>query len=118
MKQKNLDAHSALGFAQASCSYKKDSIAVELNAYDCAGEIGANQYSLNYWTKLSVPEETENGYTKSVDFNGGKAVEMLDKASKEVALRFMAADRLLIMLTGKNITADQLKAHAQKMSFK
>lgn len=118
MKQKNLEAHSALGFAQASCSYKKDSIVVELNAYDCAGEIGASQYGLNYWAKLSVPEETENGYTKAVDFNGGKAVATWDKSSNQVGLRFMAENRLLVMLSAKKLTADQLKTYAEKMNFK
>jgi len=118
MKQKNADAHSALGFAQASCSYKTDSVVIEMNVYDCAGEIGANQYGLNYWAKLSVPEENQNGYTKAIDFNGSKAVEMLDKNNNQVSLRFMAANRLLVMLTGKNITADALKAQAQKINFK
>jgi len=118
MKQKNLDAHSALGFAQATCTYKKDSVAIDMNVYDCAGEIGASQYGLNYWAKLSVPEQNENGYTKTIDFNGSKAVEMLDKNNNQVSLRFMASNRLLVMLSGKNITADELKTQAQKLNFK
>jgi len=118
MKQRNLEGHSALGFAQASCTYKKDSVLVEMNVYDCAGEIGASQYALNFWSKLGVPEENENGYTRSIEMNGITAVESFDKASNKASLRFMAENRLLVMLTAKNVSTDQLKDHAARISFK
>jgi len=118
MKQRNLDAHSALGYAHAACEYKKDSISLMITVNDCAGEVGATQYALNYWSKLNMPEETSAGYTKTIDFNGGKAVESFDKASNQISLAYMVNQRLLIMVTGKNINAEDLKAKAQKISFK
>jgi len=118
MKQRGIDGHSALGYAQASCEYKKDSITIAITLSDCAGEVGATQYGLNYWSKLNVPEQSGNGYTKTIDFKGGKAVESFDQSAKQTTLTYLSGDRLLVMATGKNISAEELKAKMQKLTLK
>ena len=67
---------------------------------------------------MSFQQESDNGYTKTIDFGGGKAVETYEKNNKECTLTYLANDRLLITVRGHNMTADELKAAAGKLNFK
>jgi len=117
--RKNYNAHSALGYAVVQADYaKNDSNSMQISIYDCAGEAGAGFYTMNFWSKMNFQQETDNGYTKTIGFMDGRAVESYDKNSKQATLQFVSGDRLLIMMTGTNMTADELKTAAQKMSFK
>lgn len=119
VKRSNYNAHSALGYAVISADYNKnDSTSLQISIYDCAGEAGASWYALNYWSKMNFQQESDKGYTKTIDLNGAKAVETWNSEGNYSSLSFIANDRLLIMLTGRNMKADELKAEAQNMSFK
>src|SRR5437773_8595397 len=77
MKRSSFSANSMMGFSAAEATYRDSSSEkqVNLSVFDCAGEAGAGVYSLSYWTKMNMQSETDNGYSKTVDFNGQKAVE-------------------------------------------
>ena len=83
---------------------------------DCAGEAGSGFYALNYWTKMTMESENDQGYTKTVDFMGGKAVEDYKKYNNSYTLTFTANDRLLITLQGQNLSLDVLKDAAKALN--
>jgi ABC-type multidrug transport system fused ATPase/permease subunit len=85
---------------------------------DCAGEAGAGVYSLSYWTKMNMQSETDNGYSKTVDFNGQKAVEGYDKGSDTYELTYVASDRLLVTIKGEKTGLDAVKGAAQGLNLK
>jgi hypothetical protein len=119
IKRKNFNAQNALGYAVIQGEYPKDDTTVlQVSIYDCAGEAGASWYGVNYWSKMNFQNETDDGYTKTIDFQGGKAVESYDNNSRQSTLSYVANDRLLITLTGKNMSPDELKAAAGKFNFK
>ncbi len=119
IKRSNFTANATGGFAFAEGEYQKDdSTNVKISIYDCAGEAGSAMYGMNYWTKMSIQQESSNGYTKTIDFNGGKAVESYDNSSKEATLTYVGNNRLLVTITGHNIKADELKAAAEKLNIK
>jgi hypothetical protein len=120
MKRSSFNANSAMGFASAEARYKNenDDKEIELSIFDCAGEAGAGVYSLSYWTKMSMQSESDNGYTKTVDFNGGKAVETYEKGSDRYELTYVASDRLLVSVKGEKTGLDAVKQAAQGLDLK
>ena len=120
LKRTSFNANSMMGFASAEARYKNenDEKEIELNILDCAGEAGAGVYSLSYWTKMSMQSESDNGYTKTVDFDGNKAVETYDKAGDRYELTYVASDRLLVTMKGEKTGLDAIKQAAQGLNLK
>ena len=120
MKRSNFSANSMMGYATAEATYKNenDDKEIELNIFDCAGEAGAGIYSLSYWTKMSMQSESDNGYTKTVDFDGDKAVETYEKGSDRYELTRFVSDRLLVTVKGEKTGLDAVKQTAQSLNLK
>jgi alpha-L-fucosidase len=119
IKRTSFSANSTMGFAVAEAEYRKDdSTVIKLDIYDCAGEAGAGIYGLNYWTKMNMQSESSDGYTKTFDFMGNKAVETYEKNSNQYTLTFAANDRLLVVLSGRNTGIDALKDAAKSLKLK
>lgn len=118
-KRAKFSANSAMGAAYAEGEYPvNDSTEVELKIFDCAGQAGAGIYSMQYLTMMNFQSESDNEYTKSIDFKGGKAVEHLDKRNNRATLTYLAGDRLLVTLEGKNTGVDMLKQVAGGLNLK
>jgi hypothetical protein len=118
-KRANFSANSAMGAAFAEADYKiNDSTELELNIFDCAGQAGAGIYSMQYLGMMNFQSESDNEYTKSIEFKGGKAIEHLDKRSNRSTLTYVAGDRLLVTLEGKNTGVDMLKKIAGDLNLK
>ena len=119
MKRSSFNANAMMGFASADADYKKDDTTnLKLTVMDCAGEAGSSFYALNYWTRMTMESENDQGYTKTVDFMGGKAVEDYKKYNNSYTLTFTANDRLLITLQGQNLSLDVLKDAAKALNLK
>jgi hypothetical protein len=120
LKRTSFNANSMMGFASAEATYKNENEdkEIELNILDCAGEAGAGVYSLSYWTKMSMQSESDNGYTKTVDFDGDKAVETYEKGSDRYELTYVASDRLLVTIKGEKTGLDAVKQAAQGLNLK
>jgi hypothetical protein len=71
MKRSNFNVHSQMGYSVGDATYRNEGsdARLHLSIIDCAGEAGAGVYSLNYWTRMSMVTENDNGYSKTVDFN-------------------------------------------------
>jgi hypothetical protein len=112
-------ANSMMGFSVGDAEYKiNDTANLHLMVYDCAGEAGSAYYGLNYATRWNVESESEDGYTKSIEFNGGKAIESFEKYNSRYKLTFSGNDRLLVELDGQNVTLDMLKDAAKQLNMK
>jgi hypothetical protein len=120
MKRSNFSANSMMGFGSAEATYKNEGEEkeIKLTILDCAGEAGAGIYSLNYWTKMSMQSENDNGYTKTVDFNGGRAVETYDKGSDSYELTFVGSDRLLVSVKGEKTGLDAVRQLGKSLNLK
>ena len=119
IKRTSFTTNSTMGFAVAEAEYRKDdSTVIKLDIYDCAGEAGAGIYGLNYWTKMNVQSESSDGYTKTIDFMGNRAVETYEKNNNQYSLTFAASDRLLVVLSGRNTGNEALKDAAKSLKLK
>jgi len=118
-KRSKFSANSAMGAAYAEGEYSiNDSTEVELKIFDCAGQAGAGIYSMQYLGMMNFQSESDDEYTKTIEFNGGKAVEHLDKRNNRSTLTDRAGGRLLVTLEGKNTGIDLLKQAAGSLNLK
>jgi alpha-L-fucosidase len=119
IKRTDFNANSTMGFSIAEGTYKKDdSSEIKLAIYDCAGEAGSGMFAMTYWTQMNVQSENADGYVKTVDFNGAKAVEAYKKGNNESSLTYVSDGRLLIILTGKGMDMNSVKQVAQNLNLK
>jgi hypothetical protein len=119
IKRSNFNANSSMGFAVADATYKgEEDKELKLTIWDCAGEAGAGFYTLTYWSQFNMQSENDDGYTKSVSFNGGKAIESYRKGQNQYNLMYTSGDRLLVSLEGENVGLDDVKQAAQSLNLK
>ena len=118
-KRSKFSANSAMGAAYAEGSYPiNDSTEIELKLFDCAGQAGAGIYSMQYLGMMNFQSESDDEYTKTTDFNGHRAIEHAKKDNSNASLSYLAADRLLVTLEGRNTGIDMLKKAAGSLNFK
>jgi len=119
VKRKNFNVTSAMGTGFASAEYEiNDSSNVKLNIYDCAGPAGAGIYSMQYMGMMNIQSESDDEYTKSIDFMGGRAFEHCQKSSNDCTLTWFTGGRLLASLEGRHTGIDALKQTAQGLNLK
>ena len=118
IKRSSFNSNSMMGFAMGEAEYREnDSTQIKLSVYDVAGEAGSGIYGLQFWGAMNMETEDADGYTRTVDFNGKKAIEKFDENSKSYELLFMAKDRLMVNVTGVNTTFDMVKQAANRLHF-
>lgn len=111
--------NSTLGVSLATGEYKiNDSANITLNIYDCAGPGGAGLYNVQFAGQLDYSIDTDNEYTKVIDFNSGKAIEHCSKTSVECSLTWFSGRRFLVTLESNNVNADELKKIARGLNIK
>ncbi len=114
----NYEANSSMGAGLASGEYQlTDSTSVSLSIYDCAGSAGAGIYSLQFLGMMNIQQESDDEYTKTVEFNGANAFEHCDKTSNDCTFTYFAGGRFLVTLEGGNVGADALKQAARAIEY-
>ncbi len=115
----NVEVNFSMGAGLATGEYElNDSTQITLNIYDCAGSAGAGIYSMQYLGMINLEEENEEEYTRTIDFNGGKAFEHCEKASNDCTLSYFSGGRFLVTLEGDHVGADALKQVARGLDIK
>ncbi len=119
MKQNSFSANSMMGYATGEATYKsEDGKEIKLTIFDCAGPAGVGVYSMMYWGAMNMESEDENGYKKTINFNGGKAIESYEKHSDEYGLMYLSGNRLLVNVEGRGTGLDAVKQVAQSLNLK
>ncbi|HEU4633876.1 MAG TPA: hypothetical protein VFS22_07825 [Flavisolibacter sp.] len=119
IKRSNLTMSSDMGYAVAHGDYEKNSKTdMRVTVYDCAGVAGADMYRTAYANKLKVLGENEEGYTKTVDFMGSKAIEHHEKKNKVTTFTFLTDNRILVVVSARNFEPEKVREAAQNISNK
>jgi hypothetical protein len=117
--RKSYEATATMGAGLANGKYViNDSMEVDLNIYDCAGSAGAGIYGLQYLGMMNMQQESDEEYSKSIDFNGGKAYEHCEKATNDCTFTYFAGGRFLVTLEGDRTGIDALKQAAKGLNIK
>ena len=121
MKRTNFEASSMGGYATASATYRKDQNDepyVSINIVDCAGESGAGYYSAMFWTQMSISRESDDGYTKTIDWKGGRAIENYEKSGDRYEFVYVSSGRYLVTVRGGHTGRDLAKQAAESLQLK
>jgi hypothetical protein len=115
--QSDYDAVNFSGVSHASAKYKmNDSTGIELSIMDCAGTAGFGMY--NNRLLANFEQDNDREYTKSIEFNGGKAVENCKKKRNDCSFTFFSGNRFMVILDGNNVGIDKLKEIAAGLNIK
>lgn len=115
----NFSANSSMGYSIAEGTYKNDDgKELNLQIVDCAGEMGAGWYTMSFFSLWNFQQEDDNGYQKTIDFNGGKAIEKYSKSDDRYELTSFANDRFFVHLEGEKIPLDDIKKVAKDLNLK
>ena len=119
IKRLKYNTTSAMGTGVATAEYEmNDSTNIKLTIYDCAGPGGAGIYSMQFLGMYNVQSESDEEYTKTIDFMGGKAFEHCRKTRQECTITYFTGERFLVSLEGDNVAADDLKKAAKELNIK
>ena len=118
MKRSSFSANSAMGYGIGEARYKSDDDKeMKLVVYDCVGDAGVGIYNMMFWG-WNMEREDENGYEKTINFNGTKAIEKFEKGQDQYSLTFPASNRLLVHLEGEKTGLDAVKQAASSLNLK
>jgi hypothetical protein len=118
MPRSSFSANSAAGYAVAEGTYKGEGDKeLNIQIIDCAGEMGSLWYNtqLGLW---NFEREDDNGYEKTINFNGGKAVEKYTKSNERYELTSFANDRFMVHVEGEKVSLDDIKNVTKGLNLK
>lgn len=119
MKETNFNYSMQWGYAYATADYNKTkAFGITLTIYDCAGHEGSDFCLDNFYDRLSQPKQDSIEYVKVIDMMGGKAIESYNKQVDYATLTYIIGDRILIVMQGKKMKPEELKAIAKKLKLK
>jgi hypothetical protein len=114
----NLEVNSSIGTGVASATFRvTDTSSIELMIIDCGGPGGSGVYSLQYVNLFNIQSEDEDEYTRTIEFNGGKAFENCQKARVHCVLTYFAGGRFLVSLDGEGVGIEDLKKAAKELKL-
>ena len=115
----DVDVSAAAGATIANADYKiNDSTDIKLTIIDCAGPGGVGIYSMQYLGMYNIQQDDEDEYTRTIDFNGGKAFENCKKKRAECTLTYFSGNRFMVTMEGDNVGIDALKNAANGLNIK
>lgn len=118
MKRSSFNTTNAMGVATCNARYKsEDGKELKVEILDCAGEMGANMYSMRFFGLWNFEEENDNGYQKTIELNGDKAIEKFRKNSNRYELTYFSNERFLVNLEGENIGIEELKQASKNLKL-
>jgi hypothetical protein len=115
----DLDINSAMGATVANADYKiNDSADLTLEIVDCAGPGGAGMFGMQYLGMININSDDEDETVKTIDFNGGKAIENCRKKKNRCTIAYFSGNRFLVSLKGDNVGIDALRDLAKGLNIK
>jgi hypothetical protein len=98
------------GYETGEADYKSDDgKELYVTIFDCVGEAGVGKYNLMYLSSLNTDSKDDDGYKKTINFHGDKAIETYDKNDDRYTILLTAKKRLLIRVEGGKTTLDEVK---------
>jgi hypothetical protein len=117
--RKSYETNASMGAGLATAKYEmNDSTDIKLNIWDCGGAGGAGIYGMQYMTLWNIQQDNDQEYSKTIDFNGAKAMEHCYKNRNDCSLTYFTGGRYLVTLEGNNVGAEALKQAAGSLNLK
>ncbi len=109
-KKSKQQVTTAIGTGMATAEYKvNDSTELKVTIWDCGGPGGVGFYNMQYMTMFNFESDSDEEYTKTIEFDGKRGFEQCSKIEAECRLTYFGGDRFLVSLDGENISASELR---------
>ena len=119
IKRSHFSVSSSMGYGMAHADYERNNqTGVRVTYYDCSGEAGAGIFESIYWNRLNQSKEDETSTLKTINVAGARAIEKFDKETKVTTFTFLANEKILVIISGRNIDPSTLKDNIQNFQFK
>ncbi|HJW17482.1 MAG TPA: hypothetical protein VJ499_10200 [Flavisolibacter sp.] len=113
IKRSGLSMSNNMGYATAHADYEKNNKTdMRVTLYDCSGTAGLAWFRTSYASRLKNASTNENGYTKTIDLNGAKAIEDYDNKSKVTSITYLSRGRILVNISSRNMDPEVVKEAA------
>ena len=119
IKRTHYSVTSSMGYGMAHADYEKNGkTGVRVTYYDCSGEAGAGIFESIYWNRLNQSKEDETSTLKTINLAGARTIEKFDKETKVTTFTFLANEKILVIISGRNVDPASIKENIQKFQFK
>jgi hypothetical protein len=79
-----------------------------ITVFDCGGASGSALFSSSFAAPSKKDTTTAQGYSRRIELEGTEALETFEKESNATTLRFMHKERVLVMITARNLPREDL----------
>jgi hypothetical protein len=118
IKRSHYSVSNSMGYGLAHADYEKNSKTdIRVTFYDCSGEAGAGIFESVYWNRLNQTKEDETSTLRTIDLSGARALEKFDKDTKVTTITFLVNEKILAVISGRNIDPAVMKDNIAKMEF-
>jgi len=100
----------------AKAKYKDDNQSIQVEITD-AGGLGSALMGMAAWSSLQIDEESDDGYKRTTEFDGHKALEENNTKRQRSSLNMIVGDRFIVTMRGRKVDIDDLKKLAKKMDL-
>ncbi|MBN2266884.1 MAG: hypothetical protein JW725_00895 [Candidatus Babeliaceae bacterium] len=104
--------------AEGQYQVEGTSESIEIIIVDVGNLSGPMKMGMTGWTMRQYNRETEDGYEKTITYEGCKGVEKYDNSTKQGELHLFVADRFIVELNGYQTTMDVMKKALGKIDLK
>jgi len=70
------------------------------------------------WANASIDSDTNEGYQKTIDYEGYKAFEEFNEKRKSGSFSVLVENRFVVTVSGRNIDMDDLKEAIEDLNVK
>lgn len=107
-----------MGFkiSKAEADFQEDDKWVSIEINDVAG-IGTALMGMAAWAMVDMDKESDDGYERSIDFEGHKAFEKFDSRNNSGELNILLHKRFIVNVSFRNLNMDQVKKELRRMDW-
>ena len=103
--------------ATAEAVYRDGAEKIEISIVD-AGGMGMMMSTMAGWANVEVDNESDHGYERTTKIDGYKAFESYDSDSKEGSVAVIVEDRIIVAISGENVSEKQIRKALNEVSFR
>ncbi|HMQ47623.1 MAG TPA: hypothetical protein PKA00_05820 [Saprospiraceae bacterium] len=106
-----------INVSQAQAEYEGGDKSIDVSLIDFAG-VSMFTMQMAAWSTIDIDKESDNGYERTTTIEGHKAFEKYDSKAKSGEVNILVADRFILNIKGRNVSASEMKDAVKDMDLK
>lgn len=106
-----------INVSQAQAEYQDGDKSLDISLIDFAG-VSMFTMQMAAWSTIDIDKESDNGYERTTTIQGHKAFEKYDNNAKSGEVNLLIADRFILNIKGRNVSAADMKDAVKDIDIK